>query len=156
MQQGLNTDCSLSSAATWPLRKRLAKFSPLAVYFHTSYDETPARVRIAWKAGEQAQSQTGKIYTVQTSWAMLLKMSRDISTQDFDNPESKQLLIIRGAYSPAMAASDATTGEAVATILQHVHKFPDDIHNTFASSTRIAETDGALSNGTGRTSSGCC
>ena len=132
------------------LQKEAGEMRPLAFYFHTSYDETLSRVRVAWKVGQRPESQLAKIYTVKNCWAMLVRLSRAMPAEDMRHPlECGQHLILRGACSPAMAGSDGTTGEAVASVVSHTYDFPENLQQTFDVCIRVTETDGARSNARG-------
>ena len=127
----------------WRL-KEASEVDPLLLIFHTQYDETPLRLRITWR-GHKAGKEDGKVYVVQNSFSMVLKLRTPIS--DVDRPGStSQYLVLRGQFSTAMQPTDRCHGEAVAGVLHSTCRLPERVAETFQGLVRAIETDEAGAN----------
>ena len=132
------------------LQSQAGECEPLAFYFFSSYDETPLKVRISWSAGEAATTQTGKLYTVMNCWAALLRVTRELVGEKLPTCQSARHVILKGSFSPSVRPTDATTGEAVATVLSENSGFPPrEAQAIFRRTVRMVEYDDAKANAKG-------
>ena len=123
----------------WRMQQaHLAK--PLALFVRIGFDETPMKLRVATEDDNLGFAQLSKIFAVESSWSLLLEDARD-SAQD-----ESSLLILQGQFSHSVRASDSTSAESVAAVLQSCPRPTGGIEELFPVKYRSVESDAAPAN----------
>ena len=94
---------------------------PVMMLHRTCYDETPIRLRVNFTSG--ADSQLGKVFVLQSSFAMLLAVPRghqDLPERDAGDglPDASNMLVLQGEFTPKVRATSGATGEHVAAVAE--------------------------------------
>ena len=120
-------------------RQASGALKALQFVYHVSFDETPLRLRLAFRDTGRKSVQLAKLYAVESGWAMLLQMQ-----------DSQEFLRIHGTFSPSLRCADANSANAIAAVLESVksHQLPDDLDpkDIFQASVRVAESDELMAN----------
>ena len=110
------------------------------------YDETQHNLRVQFAEDAGMESQTAKVFVVETAWSMLV---RNKSGMDYNagSPEAAtNFLHIQGVLSPFFSAADSATAQSTAAVLAASPPVPACLTKIFRFSTRVAESDEAPAN----------
>ena len=117
---------------------------PVAFCLRSAYDETPIQVKVGFASLTDEVTELSKVYVVEMSWSLL------VCTTVEPNPHRDAFLLIQGAFSPTIRASDTNRGESVACILRDAWQgnigCMAAIEETFPLHIHVTESDEAPAN----------
>ena len=116
---------------------KFGEWEPVGLVEHALYDETELPVRVQME-GRDADLQRAKIFVLERSWSMLVKVLPLSKTRDGDGCGA-EYVIVDIALSSRVRATLATTGETVYELLSKATPLPDV--SSFPFLTRLVETD---------------
>ena len=136
-----------------------AKADLLTLALHFKFDETPLRCRIAFPhsavAVAESDVQVGKIHVVECQWSILLQLHGDVAnhlqsaaTGACTEMANSSPLLLQGAFSPQLRATDRATGEGISSMVRDclVGLNAADLGSTFKMAMFTSEVDGAGAN----------
>ena len=129
--------------------KEAGSLSPLLLLQRVSYDETPLRVALTWDSSEGRGTEVGKVFCMESSWAVLVKRCEGGSEDKPDESEStKGFEVYRGHFTPQLRAADAKNGEAISMVMSTCVDLIDElpVPDLFQRYVRLVDTDSCPAN----------
>ena len=97
---------------------------PVMFVEHMLYDETEMVLRVRSGPDSVADKERAKVYVLQTSWGMLLKLHEEAlqkpSLPDICNTatgDRETCLFLKGSFTPTLRICDRSTGEGVRNVV---------------------------------------